>query len=297
MSTIKNEIFQLNKIISEEFTNCALPISEDLVNFINSKSKRIRASLIFLMAKSLNYNISYEIFNLACCVELIHNATLIHDDIIDNAELRRGKISLNKKLGNNLSVLTGDLILSAAMKKLSLFSNNNLLKIFSSAMNNMVKGEINQYFSKNRLPSFDEYINKTNAKTAELFNAGLLSLCEIVNIKEKKEIQDFAYNFGIAFQLKDDLTNIEKNDTSKPQLNDILNGIYTLPVIYLDQIIPLPNNNIDILKEIKDHPQIIQKTRKTIKDYIDKAINSLYFIPDNSYKEEIINISKSLYLS
>ena len=108
MDIINNELNKLDEILNSELSIENLSVSLDIKNFVLSKSKKIRASLIFLLTKALNLDCSLEIYNLACAVELLHNATLIHDDIIDNSDFRRGNLSLNKKLGNNLSVLSGD---------------------------------------------------------------------------------------------------------------------------------------------------------------------------------------------
>jgi geranylgeranyl pyrophosphate synthase len=235
--------------------------------------------------------------NLAIAVELIHNATLIHDDIIDNATKRRGKVSLNIKLGNNLSVLAGDFLLSIAMKKLNECNNQELIKIFSIALSNMCLGEINQQFSLNKIPSIDEYILKSQNKTAELFIASLKSLAILLGIRQQNEIYEFARNYGIAFQLKDDLVNILQTDLSKPDLSDIYNGNYTLPVIYFAQ----ENNCVEemskteLVNKIVKNSLIIDKTNGLIKDYSTRAIASLDFIEDNQYKLKLKELTESLY--
>ena len=288
MEIIKLELEQLDHLLKHEFENCNIEISTDIKEFIISKSKKLRPSLIFLFAKALNIKITDEIYNLACSVELIHNATLIHDDIIDNADIRRGNISLNKKLGNNLSVLSGDLILSIAMKKLAECNNIQLIKIFSKALYEMCKGEINQNFSLEKIPTLEQYIQKSEAKTAELFKAGLLSLCILKDIKEKNEIKEFANNFGIAFQIKDDLTNILNTDKSKPAKSDIFNGIYTAPVIFLNSTF---NTKEELYNKVSNDKIAIEKTKLLIHQYSEKAIKAIKFLPNSNYKDEIIKLT------
>ena len=295
MNLIENELKTLNDYLKMNLSD-ENKISDDIFDFIFSKSKRLRPTLIFLFAKSLGIKISDNIYNLAACGELIHNSTLIHDDIIDDAQLRRGKVSLNKKLGNNLSVLAGDFLLSSAMLHLTKCSNIRCFEIFSSSLQNMCKGEINQHFTLNEIPTFDEYIEKSKNKTAELFNASICALFEMENLSNIQDASSFALNYGIAFQIKDDLVNILKTDNTKPQLSDIYNGIYGAPVIFLKEKIQNIDNlsKEEIIKLVNDK-EIIAKTLDMIEEYAKKAIASLEFIKDNQYKQELISLCENLY--
>lgn len=295
MSLIENELKTLNDYLKMNLSD-ENKISDDILDFIFSKSKRLRPKLIFLFARALNIEISEKIYNLAACSELIHNSTLIHDDIIDDAKLRRGKVSLNKKLGNNLSVLAGDFLLSSAMFHLAKCNNIKCFGVFSASLQQMCKGEINQHFALNKIPTFDEYIEKSKNKTAELFYASICALFEMENIPNIQEASDFALNFGIAFQIKDDLINVIKTDSSKPQLSDIYNGNYSAPVIFLQEKI----DNIETLSKeeiikLVNTEEIKLKTLNLIEEYAKKAIASLEFIKDNQYKQELITLCENLY--
>lgn len=296
MKIIENELNLLNKLLGNALNIVPEEISKDINNFVFSKSKRIRPALIFFVANAMNYKISNKILMLSAAVELIHNATLIHDDIIDNADIRRGNASLNITLGNNLSVLSGDILLSAAMQLLSKLGDMEIIELFSFTLQKMCEGEINQHFSLNKIPTIEEYLRKTQNKTAELFAAALESLCIIENSDYRNDIRNFAINFGIAFQIKDDLDNILNTDEGKPSLSDIHNGIYTLPVILLAENIKdiTKMNNEEITAELRKNPAILNKTQETINEYINKAIASLGFMQDNQYKESIIKYSRKL---
>ena len=296
MNIINTELEVLNKTLQDAISTLPSGISEYLQKFIFSPSKRIRPSLVFFVANAMNMKISNKIYSLAAAVEILHNATLIHDDIIDNANIRRGQVSLNVSLGNSLSVLYGDILLSVAMKLIYSLNNLEVFNIFSIVLNKMCQGEINQHFSLGKIPSFEDYIEKSKNKTAQLFIAALKSLCLIENIKEIDKITDFALNFGIAFQLKDDLLNIIKTDKLKPELNDIYNGIYTLPVILWAE-----KNNCISVPEKEKLPDIIlsdtdsiEKTKNIIRNYSNKAVNAIEFIKDNKYKPKLIEITTNL---
>ena len=296
MDIINTELNQFNTTLKTELFTQNNQLSEKIINFVFSKSKLLRPKLIFLLSKALNIQTNQNIINLACATELIHCATLIHDDIIDNSQLRRGKKTINYEFGNNLSVLSGDLLLSYAIQFLSKCDNINCFKLFSNSIKLMCEGEINQFFENNKIPSIQAYIKKSENKTAELFKASLLSLNEIANINEKQNINNFATNFGIAFQIKDDLLNITQNDNLKPSFSDIENGIYTAPIIYLQEIIPnLENINAEEIKKlIITNPQIIDKTKQLIETYKQNATDSISFIENNKYKQEILNLINSL---
>ena len=137
---VEKEINNLNTLIINTLSDNNNQISNDISDYLSSKSKRIRPTLVFLFAKALGIKITDEINHLACAVELIHNSTLVHDDILDNADTRRGKISLNYKLGNSLSVLAGDILLSIALKELIKFNNVEIIDTFSQAIYLMCKG-------------------------------------------------------------------------------------------------------------------------------------------------------------
>lgn len=297
MKIIEKELKNLNEHITKIISDNENLIAQDISDYINAKSKKIRPTLIFLFAKAMGIEITEQIYHLACSIELIHNSTLIHDDIIDNADTRRGRISLNYKLGNNLSVLAGDILLSIALRELIKCNNIELIELYAKSLYLMCKGEINQNFEINKIPTLEEYIQKTEYKTSELFKVSLISLCFIKNLKEKDEIYAFAKNFGIAFQIKDDLLNILKTDKTKPIMSDIYNGIYTAPVIYLndDKGNVEEMNKEEIIKNLLSKKEYIEKTVGLIKEYANRAIEAIKFIEDNEYKQEIITITENLY--
>jgi geranylgeranyl pyrophosphate synthase len=291
------ELQNLNNYIINSLSDNNNHISAEISDYLSAKSKRIRPTLVFLISKAMGIEINEKIYHLACAIELIHNSTLVHDDILDNAATRRSKISLNYKLGNNLSVLAGDILLSIALKELVKCEDLEIIKTFSNSLYLICEGEINQNFTIGKLPTLDEYIRKSQYKTAELFKAPLTSLCLISNKNRIKEIYNFAQNFGIAFQIKDDLLNILKTDKSKPMLSDIHNGIFTAPVIFLNE----DKGNIENLSEdeiielLLSNKKYINRTVDLIKKYTDRAIASIDFIEDNQYKKEIINLTQNLY--
>ncbi len=297
MNLVSNDLEKLDIALNNEIKKYSNSITKDICDFINAKSKRLRPVLIFLITKALNNDIDEKIINLAAAVELIHNATLIHDDIIDNAKIRRARVSLNASIGNNLSVLAGDLLLVMANRILNKFNNIDIFDVFSKSLSLMCLAEINQYFLLNKVPDFNTYIEKSKNKTAQLFIASIDSLCKILDIKECEALCSFALNFGIAFQIKDDLINILNNDTTKQAFSDVYNGIYTAPIIFLNNITGDVESlsKEEIISKLARYPEIIQKTYDLIRQYSLNAIASLKFISDNQYKIKLVELCENLY--
>lgn len=281
----------LHKLLSENLND----LTANLSLYLFSKSKRIRSTLAFLFSKTLCGNVFEEQISIASASELIHNATLIHDDIIDNAPVRRGLKTINFEFDNKLAVLAGDFLLSLALDELFKIETPDVLKIFTSTLKEVCNGEINQYFSKNKIPTMEGYIKRSRQKTALLFEATLCSITTTLQPEHTKKIQTFAQNFGIAFQIKDDLENILSNDKSKPVLSDIKNGIYTAPIIFLNEEYPMITecSEEEILDKL-NQSNAIKKTRELIKNYITGAIDSLDFLPHNHFKQCIIKICNNI---
>ena len=287
------EIFSFD--ISDNNKNQLLPILKD---FFSIKGKRIRPLLIFLFSGMLGIKENKNIYQLALADELLHNATLIHDDIIECSMLRRGHHTLNFDYDSKLAVLAGDFLLCKVMEILSDFPDENVRNIHSFAMSNIINGELNQYFSRYKLITIDEYIEKSKNKTACLFEAGIVSLGYLGN---KSDIQinalrNFAINFGTAFQIKNDLDNFDNPEKIN---EDISNGDYTAPVIYyLNEKYPDKKINFSSIKLVTNqlkNSSAIPNTKALIKKYMNLSIENLSFLEDNLYKQSIIDLC-NLYI-
>ncbi len=287
MSSVISERIYKTNIPEQEFLN-------ELNEYFKSGSKQLRSCLIFLFAKAINAEVNEKTVKLAAAVEIIHNATLIHDDIIDESDIRRGKTALHKKYGNKLSIIAGDYLLSLAINLLSETGNSKIIENFANCLNALCLGEIEQYFSQKTTPSLEEYIIKSEAKTASLFKASLKSLADLQEKKHSKSLETFAKYFGIAFQISDDLKNISalpQKEKQKPRFNDIKAGIYTAPVIYafgenklLDKF-----STDEIIKKSGTKP-IQEKTKQLIKTQVNEAKRQITNIPDSAYKQAILKL-------
>ena len=215
---INNSYFQLRNsvedklILVEEKIKSKLVSNVELVQkmtdyHLDTGGKRLRALLTLGSAKMCGYIKGSRDINLAACVELIHAATLMHDDVIDNGSIRRGKKTLNKVWDNHSSVLVGDYLLSRCFEMMVEDGNIEVLKLLSSTSSKIAQGEILQVQHKSEVDMLEEtYLKIISAKTAELFAAATkvgAILSEMKN-KEKEALEFYGRNLGLTFQIADD---------------------------------------------------------------------------------------------
>ncbi|MBO6086828.1 polyprenyl synthetase family protein [bacterium] len=248
-----------------------ISIDDKVLEFLNSPSKHIRPLLSFLYLKASGKNIDETQIKYQSAIELVHNASLIHDDVIDESTIRRGKNSLNEDLGNKIAVISGDYILSVAMEKVLSLGSLELVEMFCKTLKNMTKGEISQYKMIFEIPELKNYLTKTEQKTADLFDLSLKGSLKLAGINND---YDFAKFFGMAFQIKDDLNNYNTSKT------DVKEGIYTAPVIFSNSL------------EVTDIG--LEKTRSLLNNYIDKALKSMDILHESIYKEALSDLVKGL---
>ena len=277
---------------------------DKVVNYIlKRKGKQIRPLFVFLSA-GLSGTISNSTYRAAILIEILHTATLIHDDVVDESNYRRGFFSVNALWKSKYSVLIGDYLLS---KGLELSVNNNdfkFLGILSEAVKNMSEGEITQ-LKKSKTLNINEkdYFKIINQKTASLFS----SCCEMGSLSSGANktnillMREFGSLVGKAFQIRDDLFGYLSHDIGKPSLNDFKQRKMTLPLIYA-----LSKSNSfekrEILKNIKDFKSV-KKIISFVKEkngivYSENKMNAMIIkskkilnsFPDSLYKESINNL-------
>ena len=250
-------------------------LQESLVGIIKAPSKRIRPLVALLYLKMYGAEITPAQIEIQSAVELIHNTTLIHDDVIDKSDKRRNHKTLNEEFDNSLAVVTVDFLLTSAIKKLLNIKSFDILELFNIAIKKMSIGEIKQYYDKFILTDFDEYLDRCRYKTAELFIASIVSAAMVANL-DTNSAKDFAKRFGISFQIRDDLLNLISAEEDKPKNNDIEEGIYTAPMIFA--------------KDVKNLEFGIEKTKELLDNYINRVKKCLDKAPENEYKQALIKL-------
>jgi octaprenyl-diphosphate synthase len=211
------------------------PHITEMVNYLfRSKGKRLRPILVLLTAKACG-GIIPETYHGAVTVELLHSATLIHDDVIDKSELRRGRRSVNAVYDNTQAVLIGDYLLSTALMESVKTSDLNIVRIISELGQNLSEGELNQFsIASDIIIDEKAYFDVIDKKTASLMRASIV-IGAITGGADSKMISKFmrlGSILGICFQIRDDIFDYFSNNVGKPTGNDIREGKITLPLIY-----------------------------------------------------------------
>ena len=240
--------------------------------------KRIRPSLGLLVGDMLGAP-ENKLVTLSAAVELLHTATLVHDDLIDGALLRRGMPTLNARWSPAATVLTGDFLFARAAKLAAETDHLQLMNAFAETLAVIVNGELTQMFSSRGVINRENYYNRIYAKTASLFemtsrSSALLSPADAATIELMRK---FGYEVGIAFQIVDDILDFtgEQATMGKPIGNDLLNGLVTLPAIYYAEAFPKDED----IKSLSDGGwgnqdrmvRLVESIRKT--DAVKKAMN------------------------
>ena len=273
-------------ILVEERIKSKLSSQVDLVDemtryHLRTGGKRLRALLTLGSARLCGYQKGSRDVNLAACVELIHAATLMHDDVIDNGEIRRGKKTLNKIWGNQSSILVGDYLLSRCFEMMVEDGNLEVLKLLSSTSAEISQGEVLQLQHKSEVDMLEEtYLKIISAKTASLFAAST-KVGSILANKEKKikdALEFYGKNLGLTFQIADDTLdyNSDLKFFGKEIGNDFYEGKITLPIILLYQ--KVNQKEKDNLKEIFEKKNRDNKELKYILNLIktNNIINDCY---------------------
>ena len=319
---INNSYFQLKNsvedklLLVEEKIKSKLISDVDLVQkmtgyHLETGGKRLRALLTLGSAKICGYTKGTRDINLAACVELIHAATLMHDDVIDASYVRRGKKTLNKIWGNHSSVLAGDYLLSRCFEMMVEDGNLEVLKLLSSTSSKIAQGEILQLQHQGEVDMLEEtYLKIISAKTAELFAAATKvgAILSDMENKKKEALEFYGRNLGLTFQIADDTLdyNSELKLFGKKIGKDFYEGKITLPIILLfqkagsDEKIKLKdifsknkkdeNEFIYTISLIKKYG-IIKECYQKAQHYINLASNSLSIFNDSDEKSILKNLT------
>lgn len=313
------EVYELIKpeltLVEEAFL---LQIESDvkLVNHIGrylqlSGGKRIRPALLILVARALGAESVERIIRMATVMEFLHTATLIHDDIIDDSDIRRGKPSVRSQWGNDIAVLSGDWLYMSAFENTLKERSFEILDILTRVTRQMTEGELMQLDLRGRVDiSVEEYLNIVHRKTAFLISA----CCEIGAIlasatrEEQYLMQQFGLKIGVAFQLADDLLDFTSSTErlGKPAASDLRQGKLTLPLIYLrdqsdEKVLNMIRSIIiekdfisvdrDELIKLVESTGALARARAELHRYANEAQKLLFSITDSIHKRALYSIS------
>ena len=301
-SSVEDKLILVEERIKSKLSSKVDLVDEMTSYHLRTGGKRLRALLTLGSAKLCGYQKGSRDVNLAACVELIHAATLMHDDVIDNSDVRRGKKTLNKIWGNQSSILVGDYLLSRCFEMMVEDGNLEVLKLLSSTSAEISQGEVLQLQHKGEVDMLEEtYLKIISAKTASLFAAATKvgSILANQDKKIKDALEFYGKNLGLTFQIADDTLdyNSDLKFFGKEIGNDFFEGKVTLPIILLYQ--KLDEKKKKYLKTIFEKEERNNDDLKFILDLIKKNniindcyIKAEYFINLASNSLSIFNKSK-----
>ncbi|SFE16259.1 octaprenyl-diphosphate synthase [Nitrosomonas sp. Nm166] len=299
----------VDDVIREKLHSHVLLIRQVSEYIINSGGKRLRPALVILSAGAFGYSGKFH-YNLAAVVEFIHTATLLHDDVVDESELRRNKETANALFGNAASVLVGDFLYSRAFQMMVEVDNMRVMQVLADATNTIAEGEVLQLLNcRDPHVTEENYLQVIRYKTAKLFEAAsrLGAILGNATPEEEEAMAIYGMHLGTAFQLIDDMLDYSGNnrDTGKNLGDDLAEGKPTLPLIYAMRVGTTEQANI-IRKAIEDGGKdgfqpvlnVIQQT--TALDYakqcaeaeISTAITAIASLPDSGNKECLLQLAQ-----
>ncbi len=310
----------------DRFASYLSRIDEELGKALNSKvslieevgrhsllggGKRLRPLFFILSCQLCNYHKS-DMYPLSATFEYLHAASLLHDDVLDNASVRRGRSSANRVWGNPTAVLVGDFLFSRSSSMAVEKKHIEFLKVLADTATRMTEGQMLELINTHNWKiTRGEYMGIITSKTAALISAACASGAIVARAEQAhiKSLRDFGLNMGIAFQIVDDLFDYTSTEekTGKPTGNDLREGKITLPLIYTlsylekgerDRLEDLFKNGnasekdyLRIIELVKDNGAI-NKCHKDAQDYVDLAQSHLSLFPDSPIKESLLKLNQ-----
>ncbi len=304
-----SEAKAVDQLIIDELHSDVILINEIGRYIVGNGGKRLRPMLLLLSAKALG-NVSQNHLILAAVVEFIHTATLLHDDVVDESDLRRGKESANAVWGNAASVLVGDYLYSSAFEMMVRTDNMRVMGLLSKTTTAIAEGEVLQLLNCNNPETTEEkYLEVIARKTAILFSAAtqLAAIISGSSIEIETALANYGQHLGIAFQLIDDALDYKASteELGKNLGDDLAEGKPTLPLIYAIQngspeeaeiiISAIKTGNRDVFNDVYNvvkRTKAIDYTENRADEEAQKAIDSLSILPESNYKNALILLAK-----
>lgn len=310
LSAVQSDLDDIEKALSDNLNPYLDLVSDVAGHLLFSGGKRLRPLLMVLSARICGYTGDYE-KTFSTALEYLHTATLLHDDLVDDASLRRGKTVAHATWGNSITVLVGDYLLARALSISAGTGRLRVVQILAELTEKMSQGEVHQLMRKGDIKlTEDEYMVVIRCKTAVLFEAACQVSAIIADAPEEKEraLAAYGYNLGIAFQIADDLFDytLQTSDFGKEVGADLREGKLTLPVIYalkqarsadrdlmikIIQDVDFATEDFKILVDLLEKHGGIDYTRKTAAAYIKTAKAALSVFEPSPTKETLLDIA------
>lgn len=307
LDPIQDILPRVEELMMVQVSNQHLELDAALRRLILSGGKRVRPIVALLTGRMLGCD-DDRLITLAAAVELLHTATLVHDDLIDDAMVRRGIATINSKWTTAATVLTGDYIFARAAKLAAETNSVEVLKIFADTLATIVSGELTQQFSGRGDLSRGNYDKRIYAKTASMFVLATTASAILSEVDSSiiGKMKKYGFSIGMAFQIIDDVLDFTSEQTiiGKPVASDLRQGLITLPTIYFVEKNPLEKNSVQAISDNYYNEEAISKIVLSIRasgaieyslneasKYIDEGVKTLEDLPENSEKLALRNLA------
>ena len=300
---------RVNQLVTEQLSSDVALINQLGFYIINSGGKRIRPLITVLAAQAIDtYN--PDINKLAAIIEFIHTATLLHDDVVDESDLRRGEKTANALFGNAASVLVGDFLYTRSFEMMTELENFKVMNVLASATNVIAEGEVLQLMNCNNPDTSEQtYMDVIYFKTAKLFEAATRLVAVLGKQPQAIEdaLLDYGKYLGTAFQLTDDVMDYasDTKEMGKNTGDDLAEGKPTLPLLYamqhgtetqtqlIREAIEKANGmqHFDLIMKALHETKALEYTKQRAIEEADKAITAIDILPNSQYKEALISLA------
>ncbi|MCB1668639.1 MAG: polyprenyl synthetase family protein [Porticoccaceae bacterium] len=305
---VKTEFEEVNQLIINQL-HSDVGLVENIGQYIvDAGGKRLRPLLVLLASKACDYEGSQN-RDLAAIIEFIHTATLLHDDVVDTSDLRRGRATANAKWGNAPSVLVGDFLYSRAFQMLVSIGSMPIMEIIADATNTISEGEVQQLINAGNPDTSEESYNEViYKKTARLFEAASHAgaILADTTVQQQDQLRRYGYHLGMAFQLMDDVLDYRGNteEMGKNIGDDLSEGKPTLPLIYVmkngknsdatliqDAIKQCRTDRLAEIIDILTTSGALDYTTECARQHADKAADCLSLLPDSAYRQAMVDLA------
>ena len=282
-------------------------LAELLTYSLKGGGKRIRPALTLLSAKFYNYDLDC-LLPMATAVEIMHTATLVHDDAIDKSPVRRGRPTINQVWDDEKAILLGDYLIAKSGGLAAAAQNRRVIELLAQTLMTITSGELAQSFSAfNPEQTRQHYLNRIISKTASLFSLATESgaILSQAPARSVKILKDYGFNLGIAFQIVDDIMDFvgTEEEMGKPVGSDLAQGTLTLPAMLLLERYPEDNpvrkvfqnrggpEDIRQAIELVRSSSIVPECYKVASDYCTRACRNLKLLPDNTSRQSLMDLA------
>ena len=311
LSLIADDMLGMDAVIKHRLRSEVPLVSQISSYIVAAGGKRLRPALLLLMCGALGYR-GDQRYNLAAVVEFIHTATLLHDDVVDESTLRRGRATANEAFGNPASVLVGDFLYSRAFQMMVDAGNMRVMQTLSEATNVIAEGEVLQLMNMHDASLSEEgYLRVVRSKTAKLFEASarLAALLAESSPLIEQSCADYGQSLGTAFQVIDDVLDYDGDvlEMGKNLGDDLREGKATLPLIVAMQRGTEAERNIvkkaiesggvgqiEIIIAIVRKTGALEATRQAAATEARRALDALQHLPQNRYSEALLELASQL---